>query len=133
MNNKRLGTAFERMVCEWLAKKGCWVHFITPDASGAQPFDIIAVHHGRAIALDCKTCADHIFRISRLEDNQIMAFEKWLKCGNEEPLVFIEYKRDIYIVGYRKLKELEKVDLQKREEFDRVEAGEHGFNVWMWR
>ena len=107
--------------------------FITPDASGAQPFDIIAVHHGRAIALDCKTCADHIFRISRLENNQIMAFEKWLKCGNEEPLVFIEYKRDIYIVGYRKLKELGKVDLQKREEFDRVEAGEHGFNVWMWR
>ena len=62
-----------------------------------------------------------------------MAFEKWLKCGNEEPYVFVEYKRDIYVIGYRKLKELGKVDLQKREEFDRVEAGEHGFNVWMWR
>ena len=55
MNNKRRGTEFERQMCDILAKKGYWVHFIVPDARGAQPFDIIACRDGRPVAIDCKT------------------------------------------------------------------------------
>lgn len=100
MNNKKLGTAFEREVCEVLAAEGYWVHFITPDARGAQPFDIIAVRDGSAVAIDCKTCVADTFSIKRLEFNQIFAFERWLRCGNDMPWIMIKHDGQIYKITY---------------------------------
>lgn len=117
MNNKRLGTAFEREFCELLAANGWWVHFITPAANGGQPFDVIACKDGGCKVFDCKTSAVHIFPYTRLEDNQIMAFEKWLSCGNEEPNVAVKYNDRIYLIGYRRLKALGKVDLNREREY----------------
>lgn len=111
MNNKKLGAAFEKEICEKLAESGYWVHFIVPDARGAQPFDIIAVKNGQATAIDCKTSASHRFSIRRLEDNQIMAFEKWLDCGNEMPLIVVKYDGHIYQIPYDKLKEKKSINL----------------------
>lgn len=105
MNNKRMGTAWEKECCEILKNLGYWVHFFAPDSRGAQPFDIIAVKDGRAKAIDCKTSVKAIFPLSRLEDNQIFAFEKWLQCGNEMPEIWIKYKEKLYILCYRELKE----------------------------
>ena len=83
MNNKKIGSDFERETCETLNRMGFWVHFITPDsATGKQPFDVIAVKDGKAYAIDCKTCEDRYFRIGRTEDNQLLAFGKWARCGN---------------------------------------------------
>ena len=113
MNNKKLGTAFEQEMVKILSENGYWVHFISPDNRGAQPFDIVAVKNGIALAADCKTCEDHIFRISRLEENQKMAFEKWLACGNIEPLIFVEYKNGIKVIKYTDLKRDGKVDLDE--------------------
>lgn len=115
MNNKRLGTGFEREVCEQLRKDGFWVHFITPDMRGAQPFDIIAVKYGVALAIDCKTSKSHIFRFNRLEENQIMAFERWIERGNGDPLLFVKYNDDIKVVSYGRLRFANgrKVDLNK--------------------
>ncbi len=113
MNNKRLGTQFERELVEALADRGWWCHFITPNAAGAQPFDVIAVKDGKALAIDCKTSVDHIFRISRLEDNQIMAFEKWLACGNEDPVIAVKYMGGVYFVSYTGLKRDQKCDLNQ--------------------
>lgn len=111
MNNKRIGSKFEQKVCELLAHKGYWVHFIAPDARGAQPFDVIAVKNGIAYAIDCKTCVAKFFNLSRLEQNQIMAFEKWIRCGNENALIVIEHDARIYCVTYGCLVEYEKVRL----------------------
>lgn len=114
MNNKKLGTAFERRVCEMLKSEGYWVHFIAPDSRGAQPFDIIAVKDGIAVAIECKTLdvSKKVFDISRLEDNQIMAFEYWRLCGNAMPVIFIEYGDNIKIVDWRELKEKGKVKMR---------------------
>ena len=113
MNNKKLGAAFEKELCQWLAQKGYWVHFIVPDARGAQPFDIIAVRNGEALAGDCKTSVKKIFTINRLEENQIMAFERWLNCGNSSPLVFVKYQDHVYYVSYEVLKREGSVDVEK--------------------
>ena len=86
-NNKQIGAEFEREMCQYLKRKGYWVHFLFPDATGAQPFDIIAVKDGISVVMDCKTAVKPIFPISRLEDNQRMAFEFWLKCGNNMPYI----------------------------------------------
>lgn len=105
MNNKVRGTQFEREVCQILAENGYWVHFMSPDNRGAQPFDIIAVKDGFALAADCKTCDAPSISMDRLEDNQVMAFEKWMMCGNQEPVLFVKHKENIYLIPYTELAE----------------------------
>lgn len=111
MNNKRLGTAFEREVVDLLSQKGYWVHFITPDARGSQPFDIIASKDGCPFVADCKTSSVKWFNISRLEENQKMAFDLWLKTGNTFAYVFIKYNDKILITSYELLKRKGRIDL----------------------
>lgn len=128
MNNKVLGTAFEKELCQLLQDKGMWVHFIEPNKAGAQPFDIIAVANNVPIAIDCKTSVRGVFPYSRLEDNQKFAFEKWLDCGNEYAVIAVKYtdkvklENKIYFIDYELLKEEEKLNLkdcaQMREWFD---------------
>lgn len=112
MNNKKLGTEFENRMCDLLKDAGWWVHFIEPKPNGAQPFDIIAVKCGRAIALDCKTSASNRFSISRLEENQRLAFDKWLKCGNEMPMVAVEYEEEVYLIRYDYLEQAGTIKLE---------------------
>ena len=112
-SNKKIGTAFEKEMCDILAQRGYWVHFMAPDNRGAQPFDIIAVKDGRALAIDCKTCVANSFNISRLEDNQVYAFEKWLACGNEMPMIAVKHKGRITMIAYADLKERKSIKLCK--------------------
>ena len=95
MNNKKIGAEFEKQMIDILSKQGYWVHFISPDHRGAQPFDIIAVKDGMAMALDCKTSVNRYFHIRRLEVNQLMAFDKWLACGNATPFIAVLHKDKI--------------------------------------
>lgn len=111
MNNKKWGAQWEKEFCNLLVAQGFWVHFITPDTRGAQPFDVIAVKAGEAYAYDCKTCAADWFSIDRLEQNQVMAFEKWLRCGNKMPEVAILHKDMLYIVPYSQLKSFGRIRL----------------------
>ena len=111
MNNKRLGTEFEREVCDILNRDGWWVHFMSPDNTGSQPFDIVACKNARCVAIDCKTSESHIFRFDRLEWNQVLAFDKWIECGNKCPLLFVKHKDKIRIVPYLAFKFSGKIPL----------------------
>lgn len=113
LNNKKLGTSFERELCELLRQDGYWVHFLEPNMTGAQPFDIIAVKDGIAVAIDCKTCADHVFRLKRLEDNQVSAFKLWEKRGNRTPYIAVLYDEHIYWISFDLLVAKGKVDLRE--------------------
>lgn len=120
MNNKALGTAFEKKLCKKLADLDYWVHFISPDNRGAQPFDIVAVKNNIPIAIDCKTSARSVFPYDRLEDNQKLAFEKWLRCGNEYAVIAVKFKERIYFIEYEWLEEegkLKLADCPKMEEW----------------
>lgn len=111
MNNKKLGNNFEREFVELLASKGYWVHFMTPDKNGKQPCDIIACKDGTPFLIDCKTSAKKVFPFSRLEDNQVCAFEKFGSTGNSKRFVAIKFEDKIYFVHYLLLKNLKKVEL----------------------
>ena len=111
MNNKILGTQYEKKICKLLSAMGYWVHFLSPDNRGAQPFDIIAVKDGKAVVGDCKTSSKKTFPISRLEDNQVMAFDKWLACGNSDPILFVLYDGITYFIPYTILQKEGKVDV----------------------
>lgn len=117
MNNKQLGNSFEKRLCTLLNAQRYWVHFLTPDHRGAQPFDIIAVKNEMAVAIECKTLSKthKYFNVSRLEDNQILAFEKWLSCGNTKAYVAVEYDDLIYMIKYVDLKEKRKIKMEDLE------------------
>ena len=68
------GQQFEKDFCELLRHMGYWVLNIPRNASGAQPFDVIAVKGKEVFALDCKVCENNRFPLSRIEDNQWLAF-----------------------------------------------------------
>ena len=110
MNNKRLGTEFEREVVEMLKANGFWVHFLVAN-HGGQPFDIIAVRDNHAIAIECKTLEDNkrYFPLSRLEENQRMGFEAWFRAENESAFVAVKHKGEIHLIPYRQLVEEGKV------------------------
>ncbi len=118
MNNKKLGTDFEQEICAKLANLGYWVHFITPDNRGAQPFDIIAMKGGIAYAVDCKTCVSDTFSISRLEDNQIFAFEKWIRCGGTDPIIAVKHEGEVWPINYSLLKEKRRIKLNAEDDTD---------------
>ena len=112
-NNKQLGTEFEQEFCERLAHDGFWVHFIAPDRRGAQPFDIVAAKDGRAFAIDCKTCVDKKFSISRLEENQKTAFELWMSLVRNMPYLAVKHNEQVYMIAYTNLKAYGSVDLER--------------------
>lgn len=112
-NNKQIGAKFEQEFVEILAKEGFWAHFLAPSPTGAQPFDVIAMRHGYAYCFDCKTSVKPIFPITRLEDNQILAFDKWVQCGGYTPCVAVKYDNKIYLVEYTRLQREKSVDLRK--------------------
>lgn len=113
MNNKNLGNEYEMEVVSLLCFKNFWAHFIVPDKTGAQPFDVIAVKKGKAYAIDCKTCVLNKFTIGRLEENQKMAFDRWLACGNTRPLIAVKHNEKTKWIDYRSLKELTAIPLNE--------------------
>lgn len=117
MNNKKLGTEFEREVVTLLSQEGYWVHFITPDARGSQPFDIIASKDNIPIVGDCKTSKSKWFAVTRFEENQLMAFEQWFEKGNKYAFVFIKYNEKVYQIPFRMIAGLKKINLEECENF----------------
>lgn len=131
MNIKRIGSEFEIQMCKALASCGYWVHFITPNAAGQQPFDIIAIKDGMALAIDCKTCVQDAITYSRLEDNQVFAFSLWLKRGNAQPIIAVKHDEKIYWVGFTELKQEKRIKLdagriweEVNDEYQRISKSE---------
>lgn len=112
-NVKKIGSDFEKEFCGMLTKDGFWNHFFTPDARGAQPFDVVAVRKGKAYAIDCKTCVANYFTLDRLEDNQMYAFEHWTACGNGIPWIAVKHEGEVYMVAYQVLVTNRKVKLSE--------------------
>lgn len=100
MNNKNVGTKFERQACEYLRQNGWWVHFLSPNQWGAQPFDIIAIRGGKTYALDCKTCKAKTFLLSRMEDNQFLSFSALTRNSSAECGFLISHDDKIYYIDF---------------------------------
>lgn len=111
MNNKKLGSEFEKEFCELLKNHGFWVHFCTPSPNGSQPCDVIAIKNGEAYLIDCKTSIKEKFSVTRLEDNQLLAFEKWGRCGNKNRFIAVKYDNKVYMLPYLLLKEMKRLVL----------------------
>lgn len=99
MSNKSNGMAFEREFASLLSERGFWVHRLQDNRNG-QPFDVIAVKNGEALAFDCKDCGYEGFPLRRIEENQITAMRLWQDCGNREGLFALNLPSGIRILAY---------------------------------
>ena len=104
MTNKKLGNDFEQEVCEILSKHGFWTHNMAMNKSG-QPADIIAVKNKTAYLIDAKVCSSRGFALSRMEENQDLAMELWMECGNGIGWFAIKFPiGEIYMVHHLHIK-----------------------------
>ena len=105
MNNKVLGSNFEKDFANFLASKNYWVHFIEGAAhTGSQPCDIIAIKRDFPELYDCKTLNNKngLFPISRIEENQRLAYERVRECRNPETIfsLSILWNNNLYYVDF---------------------------------
>lgn len=131
MNNKGLGTKFEHTFVNKMAKNGWWVHFLAPNAGGAQPFDIFAFRGDDVYAIDCKTCAGDSFSLRRIEDNQMNAFFSltWksaiVRCGlaviHDGVIYYISFSEIVKAIheGRKSIKLTEEMAKDARNRFER--------------
>lgn len=82
-SNRKNGSTFEKELCRSLSKCGFWVHLMTQNSQG-QPFDVIAARNGISYPIDCKDCAKDVFKMERIEENQLSAMSLWKETGNGE-------------------------------------------------
>ena len=105
VTNKKLGNDFEQELCQILADSGYWTHNFASRKNG-QPADIIAVKDTTAYLIDAKVCTYEVFPFRRIEDNQQLAMDMWIECGNIEPYFALKARNEVYMVGYSTIKEL---------------------------
>ena len=106
MSNREAGSRFETDFCTLLSDNGFWAHNMAQNAAG-QPFDVIAAKDGNTYVIDCKVCANDVFKLSRIEPNQEMAMSLWHETGNGTGWFALELRdKSIYMIAYKELKSL---------------------------
>ena len=105
MSNKSKGSKFEEDFAKYLSNKNSWVHlFAGASHTGSQPCDVIAVRYDSAEFYDCKTLENKngLFPISRIEENQILAYKKIRETRNPETIfaLIIIWNNDLYCIEF---------------------------------
>ena len=105
-SNRKTGNAFEKRLCVVLSESGWWAHNLAQNAAG-QPFDVLAAKNGVSVPIDCKVCANDIFQLSRIEENQYSAMSLWADTGNEYGWFALELKNgEIRMISFPQLMHL---------------------------
>ncbi len=104
--NRKTGNAFEQRLCRVLSERGYWAHNLAQNSAG-QPFDVIAAKDGRSFPIDCKVCANNLFKLSRIEENQASAMTLWRETGNGDGWFALELiDKTIIMISFATLETL---------------------------
>ena len=128
MINKKLGNDFEQELCEILSDAGYWVHNFANRKNG-QPADIIAVKNGIAYLIDAKVCSYEVFPFRRIEENQQLAMNMWMECGNISPLFALKCRNEIYMVDYNAINRLK---MQGKKQINLEDMNKYGTRIATW-
>ena len=109
---------FEKDFMSYLSSLGYWVTFLEGgNHTGSQACDCIACKDGKVWAIDCKTLNNKngLFPLERIEQNQVLAYKKFKKCGNENFFLAILWNNNIYFIPMSDiLFEDKSIDLKKK-------------------
>ena len=130
MGNTSQGTAFEKELCERLAKEGFWAMQVPRALDGSQPFDVVAGRNGRIYAFECKVCARDYFQFSRIEPNQETSLHRFMCCGNTSNAFFAFKRKDGSIWFTQASEIMQEHTLRKTAG---ITAGREYIDAWIWR
>lgn len=103
---------------KYLSSLNYWCTYLEGSAhSNSQPCDIIACKDGKVWAIDCKTLENKngLFPINRIEQNQVFAYKRFKKCGNENFFLAILWNNNIYFIPmFDVVFEEKSIDLKKK-------------------
>lgn len=78
---QKKGSAWENEFAQILSRNGFWATVLPKQRDGSQPMDVVAGKQGKIYNFDCKTIKGSTFPLSRIEENQVKAFEKLSQCS----------------------------------------------------
>lgn len=118
ISNKRLGNIFENDFAKYLSSIGYWVApFPGKSHTNSQPCDIVACKNNKTFLIDCKVLSNKTgrFPLSRVEENQRLAYIRYKKCGNKNFNLAIIWNNDVYIIPFDTIDFADKsIDLTER-------------------
>lgn len=97
-----VGKQFEEDLCEFFAKIDFYAIYNNRNNSGAQPFDILVIERNQAYAYECKNLENKngLFPISRVEENQLLAYKRFKECGNNNMYLAILWNDNVYFINF---------------------------------
>lgn len=99
-----MGNSFEQELCEKLSEHNFWVHNMAMNKAG-QPADVIAVRNKQAYLIDAKVVSSSRgFALSRVEENQDLAMDLWLRSGNGQGWFALKVDNEIYMIPHVHIK-----------------------------
>lgn len=117
------GQKFEQELCELFKALGYWALNIPRNATGAQPFDVIAMHGNKVYAIDCKACERSSFPLERVEDNQWAAFEVMRDRTDATVGIMTYHKGDLHFIPFGELCDARELGMKSIKLTD--------FDIWM--
>ncbi len=104
------GKEFEEQFCWWLRQNGYYPEYHEKSICGSQNGDITAIKNNIAYKIECKNldAKNGLFPLSRIECNQILAYEDFKKCNNTNMILVIRWNDNIYYIDFKLLKSYDK-------------------------
>jgi Holliday junction resolvase len=118
LKSYKVGEKFEKELCKFFANRNYYVIYNNKGVSGAQCFDMLIIRDNVCFAIECKNLENKngIFNIDRVEENQLLAYKRFLECRNHNFVLAILWNDNVYIVNFDLLEYYKKsIDLKKIE------------------
>lgn len=111
-DNKTIGNLFEEQFASCLKERGFWVHRLTQSSEG-QPADIITQRNGCVWLIDCKVCMNDRFVLDRVEYNQRLSMNAWMRAGGTVPyFALLLTDNTVRMLSFPDVIRLEKLDVK---------------------
>ena len=128
MNNKKIGTIFEKEFCILASRYGFWAHRMQDNTNG-QPADVILCKNDVPILVDCKVCEKDVFVLSRIEENQWNAMTMWHNKGNRYAYFALRFEDEIRMISFLTLKDYKENGF-KQLDYNRIVSASKPFRLW---
>jgi Holliday junction resolvase len=109
-SNKELGNRVEKEFAQYMYAKGWWVHIFSYNSNG-QPCDIVMSKDNLVWFLDVKSVQTEEFDFSRIEPNQMTAFELLVSRGTINAGFACKFNDGWYLLDFSRMKKFKMAGL----------------------
>lgn len=97
-----LGKSFEEDLCWYYFSKGYFVEYHEKGVTGSQSCDITIIKDDIATMVECKNleAKNGVFNLSRVEENQKLAYARYIECGNTNFILAVLWDNKVYFIDF---------------------------------